>query len=325
MESGSVGLLVLIAGVSFGLAYIGAAIGLVLGHLRLPLLIAYLGAPGAGAMTNLLVSGTGALSGAVGHLRAGRVSWAAVALMGIPSVIGAVIAVLIFVQVNPFWSYFAIGAILVISGLKMARRPDPNLPPAAPLSLRRRIAVEIVLGLGLGALAAVTGLMLGSLRLPVMVRYLRMDPKEAVGTNMAVGCLTALVGAATGLIAGTGRLDWLVMAVVIPPTILGGLLGVRLTGRLSKEAVQRLAGRIVAATGVILLGQGVTLVVRTRPTEPPAFLVDEDEFDGWFDFDLPDANEMPDRAPPDEDQREDNDEEPADPPPTGPSDGHRPR
>jgi hypothetical protein len=52
MEPGSFWLLLAIALVSFSLAFIGAAVGLVLGHLRLPLLITYLGSPGAGAMTN---------------------------------------------------------------------------------------------------------------------------------------------------------------------------------------------------------------------------------------------------------------------------------
>lgn len=291
MEPGSLWLLLAIALVSFTLAFVGAAVGLVLGHLRLPLLIAYLGSPGAGAMTNLLVSGCGALSGAAGHLRGGRVSWVGLALMGIPSAVGAVIAVLIFVQINPLWSYLVIGVILVVSGVNLMRRKaqDQSRPP---ISLLRRLIVEVILGLGLGALAAITGLMLGSLRLPMMIRYLRMDPKEAVGTNMAVGCLTALVGAATGLLAGTGRLDWLVMGVVVPPTLLGGYLGGWLTGQLSKERVQRLAGGIITVTGVILFAQGIGLTVRKSPPAVPPLLVEEPEDDGWFDFDFPDASEV---------------------------------
>jgi uncharacterized membrane protein YfcA len=288
--TGSLGLLVVIAATSFSLAFVGAAVGLVLGHLRLPLLIAYLGSPGAGAMTNLLISGSGALSGTVGHIRGGRISWVGLALLGIPSVAGAVVAVLIFVQINPLWSYLVIGVILVISGVNLLR---PKKPEALtkPISTVRRISIEVLIGLILGALAAVTGLMLGSLRLPMMIRYLGMDPKEAVGTNMAVGCLTALAGAGTGLLAGSGQLDWLVMAVVVPPTLVGGYLGGWLTGQLSKEMVQRLAGGIVAVTGVILLGQGGGLIFRKPPTAVPPVWVDEAEYDGWFDLDYPDPHE----------------------------------
>jgi uncharacterized protein len=243
-------------------------------------------------MTNLIVSGCGALGGSARHLRDGRVSWVVLALMGIPSAVGAVAAVLLFVHINPLWSYLVIGVLLVISGVHLIRRRAQD-QPGRPSSLARRVVVEGVLGLGLGALAAVTGLMLGSLRLPMMIRYLRMDPKDAVGTNMAVGCLTAPVGAAAGLLAGPGRLDWLVMAVVVPPTLLGGYLGGWLTGRISKQGVQRRAGWIIAITGVILVGQGIDLAFRKPPTAVPPLLVEEPEYDGWFDLVYPDPDEGP--------------------------------
>ena len=77
MQPGSPWLLVGIGVLSFGLAFIGAAVGLILGHLRLPMLIAYLGSPTAGAMTNLIIAGTGALGGSASNVHEGRVSWPA--------------------------------------------------------------------------------------------------------------------------------------------------------------------------------------------------------------------------------------------------------
>ena len=71
MGQGSPTLLVLIAVTSFALAYIGASVGLILGHLRLPLLIAYLGPGPLGPAANGLISGAGAFAGAVRHLRDG--------------------------------------------------------------------------------------------------------------------------------------------------------------------------------------------------------------------------------------------------------------
>jgi|GEM_PF-1171985 len=300
MEPGNAGLLVVIAAVSFLLSFIGAAVGLVLGHLRLPLLIAYLGSPSSGAMLNLLVSGSGAFSGAAGHIRHGRISWHALALMGIPSAIGAITAVILVVQVSPYWSFFIIGIILAISGVKLMRTKKP-IASDIPISRSRQMIIEVILGLSLGALAAITGLMLGSLRLPMMIRYLHMDTKEAIGTNMAVGCLTAIVGAATGLIAGTSHLNWLVLGVVIPPTLIGGYLGGWLTGRLSKERVQQLAGGVIAVTGVILVGQGATIAFRKPPENLPPLIIDESEFDGWFELVLPDDDDdekLPEQAIP---------------------------
>src|SRR4051794_23975955 len=122
MQPGSPWLLVGIGALSFVLAFIGAAVGLILGHLRLPLLIAYLGSPTAGAMTNLIISGSGALAGSASHVRAGRVSWPGVALIGIPSALGAILGVLIFVRINPLWSYMVIGVMLVISAVNLIRK-----------------------------------------------------------------------------------------------------------------------------------------------------------------------------------------------------------
>jgi uncharacterized membrane protein YfcA len=83
--------LLVLAGIgllSFVLSFIGATVGMVLGHLRLPLLVAFLGSPVLGASTNLAVSGLGALAGSVRHIRDGRVSLRVLALFGIPSALG---------------------------------------------------------------------------------------------------------------------------------------------------------------------------------------------------------------------------------------------
>lgn len=313
MQPGSPWLLVGIGVLSFVLAFIGAAVGLILGHLRLPLLIAYLGSPTLGAMTNLIISGTGALGGSAGHVKAGNVSWKGVALIGIPSMLGAIIAVVIFIRINPLWSYIVIGLMLVISGVNLIRKKPDERPPE-PITPLRQMIIEVLIGLALGALAAITGLMLGSLRLPMMIRYMRMDPKEAIGTNMVVGCLTALVGATTGFIAGGRHIDWLVLAAVVPPTLLGGFFGAWLTGKISKQAVQKFAGWVITFTGVLLVGQGVVGTVRKpRRATPP--IVIEWDYDDWFDLDYVGSVEMPSTMPeinpdPDDDEEEEQEEDP---------------
>src|SRR5437868_6786953 len=89
MDPHSFMILAAIGMTSFALSFYGAAIGLILGHLRLPLLIYYLPSTAAGMATNLAISGLGALTGSVRHARDGRVSLRLLALMGIPSIVGA--------------------------------------------------------------------------------------------------------------------------------------------------------------------------------------------------------------------------------------------
>src|SRR5262249_16795325 len=109
--------------------------------------------------------------------------------------------------------------------------------------------LEVVIGLVLGVLSSLTGLMLGSLRLPFLIRWLKIDAHVAVGTNMAIGCVTAAAGAAA-LWQGGRNFFLLPILIIAPPTILGGYLGARFTGRFRKEALQRLVGATIVVTGL---------------------------------------------------------------------------
>jgi uncharacterized membrane protein YfcA len=160
-------------------------------------------------------------------------------------------------------------------------RARPAGPASAGVSLSRRTRwlAEVTIGLLLGALASVTGLMMSSLRVPMMVRVLKIDPKVAVGSNMAIGFVTALVGAVTSLSLG-GGFDPLALAFVGPPTMLGSYLGALLTGRLRKEAVQRLLGWTIAFMGLFMVGQGAWLVAQHQhapavPASPADVLASE--------------------------------------------------
>lgn len=263
MSAANVWLLSGIALLSFVLSLIGAAVGLILGHLRLPLLIAWFdGNPAAGAATNLVVSGTGALAGSARHARDGLVSWRCLLLMGLPTAAGAALGAFVAVHVGRSWSYLVIGLMLVVSGLNLARPEKEEPQPAEPAS-GWAVVLEAPVGLALGVLAALTGLMLGSLRLPILIRLFKLDPHVAAGSTMAIGALTALTGTVTSFALGIpidGTRLVTVLLVVGPPTVLGGYLGGWLTGQLRKETVRVLAGWIIVVTGVLMVGQGVLAV-----------------------------------------------------------------
>lgn len=289
MEPTQILTLIGIAAASFLLSVLGAAVGLVLGHLRLPMLIAYLGSPVAGASTNLAVSGLGALAGAIRHAREGRVSPTVLLLMGIPSAAGAMGGVLIFVKVNRVWTHLGLGVVLVLLGLNMLRtRSQAQAAEAVAMPRGLRLLGEVGIGLFLGVLSSVTGLMMSSVRVPMMIRLLHIDPKIAVGSNLAIGFVTAAIGATTSALAG-GGFDLLALLIVGPPTMLGSYLGARLTGRLRKETVQRLLGWTIAAVGLLMVVQGGWHATRARDLQPaPHTAAEEQELeeeeDEWPDW-----------------------------------------
>ncbi|MBA2740524.1 MAG: sulfite exporter TauE/SafE family protein, partial [Actinobacteria bacterium] len=70
-------------------------LGLVLGTLRLPLIVALTGSPLSAAGTNIAISAASAAAGALRHLREGRVDWRIVAWTAPPSIVGAVVGALV--------------------------------------------------------------------------------------------------------------------------------------------------------------------------------------------------------------------------------------
>lgn len=241
--------------VSFVLAFYGAAAGLILGHLRLPLLGYYLPSAASASATNLAISGLGALTGTIRHACAGRISLRVLALMGIPSVAGAVLGAWVMLKVDADWARIFVGGFLMVSGVNLVYS-HPEEGGTVLFNRGLRMALEILIGLALGFLAVVTGLMMGSMRLPMMIKWLRIDPRVAVGSNMAVGCLTAFAGVISFWSQGK-EFHLTPLLIIAPPTILGGWLGAKWTGKIRKESLALLVGWMVAGSGLVMVGEGL--------------------------------------------------------------------
>ncbi|MCP9484748.1 MAG: methylmalonyl-CoA mutase family protein [Gaiellaceae bacterium MAG52_C11] len=132
---------------SFVAGYLGSMLGLVLGTLRLPLLVAIIGSPLAAAGTNIAISAASAGAGAVRHHRERRIDWHVVAWMAPPSIIGAIAGALLADDVSERVLYGAIAAVLLWSGVDLALRPVRPRPRA-----RLRLWPAVASGLGIGAL-----------------------------------------------------------------------------------------------------------------------------------------------------------------------------
>ncbi|MBA3348535.1 MAG: sulfite exporter TauE/SafE family protein, partial [Actinobacteria bacterium] len=95
---------------SFVAGYLGSALGLVLGTLRLPLIVLASGSPLAAAGTNIAISAAAAAAGSARHIREGRVDWRIVAWMAPPSMAGAIAGALLADDVSERLLYGIIAA-----------------------------------------------------------------------------------------------------------------------------------------------------------------------------------------------------------------------
>ena len=233
-------------------ALAGGLVGLVLGNIRLPVLLFAAAAPAPAAGANIAISGIAAATASVTHVRARRVDWRLVAWMTPPSVAGAVGGGFLATEVPADALRIVIGSALIVFGIDTLRSHRPP-PSAARDTLNLRAAV--VVGLAIGFLGGLIGLILGSLRMPALLRWVGQEPARAIGTNLVVGIA---VGAA-GLIGHLpGGIDWTLLGVGAAASIPGALLGSRLTGRLSAPQLLRAVGAILIVAGTAAILQGVT-------------------------------------------------------------------
>jgi uncharacterized membrane protein YfcA len=238
----------------FLVAFAGGLAGLVLGNIRLPATL--LVSPGAAAAggANLLISGAAAAAGAVSHIRAGRVNWRLFWWMLPPSVAGAAGGGYLSGVIPENLLLACIAVVLLYSGVDLLRwSPRPASPGGAPArgcDFDRRAAV--ISGALVGLLGGLVGLILGTLRLPALIRHVGEPPSTAVGTNLAVGVCVGIAGALGHLPSAAP--DWGVAAVGAGASVPGALLGARLTGRLSDVQLVRSIGAIllVAATAIVV-------------------------------------------------------------------------
>ncbi len=223
-------------------------LGLVLGTLRLPLIVLATGNPVTAAGTNIAVSAAAAGAGGLRYVRDGRVAWRVVAWTAPPSVVGAVVGALVASDVSESLLYGLIAAILVWSGIDLAFRPITPRPRERP-----RVARGGVLAFFIGVLGGAVGVILGTLRMPALIRSVGLDVRKAAGTNLVVGFFLGVAGFATHAI-GEG-VDWPVLIAGLVGAIPGGWLGARASGRVSENALR-------LALGIVLVTVGCAFAVR---------------------------------------------------------------
>jgi len=236
----------------FLVALAGGLVGLVLGNIRLPILLFVATSPAAAGGANIAVSGLAAAAASITHIRARRVDWRLVAWMLPPSVLGAIGggAAASYVPADALRIF--IGSALLLFGVDLLRprRGGPVPAPRAELDIR----AAVLSGAVIGVLGGLIGLILGSLRMPALLRWVGEEPARAVGTNLVVGVAVGVAGLLGHL---PGGIDWTLLEVGAAGSIPGALIGSRLTGRLSPASLLRAVGAILVVAGIAAIAQGV--------------------------------------------------------------------
>ena len=252
--------------ISFFVGIFGGFVGLALGTVRLPFLL-FFGLPSnIAAGTNIFVSAASSLFGSIGHFREKRVMVHIVFIMGIPSLIGAFL--------GGYYSQFASDALLILligilvfwQGIELINKSNAIVSRTIIMDgyfskndefvyrLNRYTFSAGFIGAIIGVLGGLVGLILGSLRIPALIRILGLDPQKAAGTNMLIGFLMGISGWVGH--AWKGQVDYGLVISLGLTAVAGNMIGSKLTGRVDTRFLVLTMGVILLIVGILLVWRG---------------------------------------------------------------------
>lgn len=249
------------------IGFVGGMVGLVLGVVRFPVVLSIESSISITAGTNLGVSTLGAITAAVRHYRQKNIQFRAFIFLGTTGAVGAFIGSFLTGYIPIALLLFVIGLIVtyesfvLIKGSRIKTKALENIneikvhgtvPTREILvpSKNRLILLESIIGFGIGFLGGLVGLVLGSIRMPAMISILKMEPKVAVGTNLAASSVMGISGMIGHVI--NNNIDYLVLTVMGSAAMVGGYLGARYTNRFSDRSLKRIIGIVLIVIAITM-------------------------------------------------------------------------
>ena len=197
---------------------------------------------------SLAIVGATSLGGAIVHARAGRVDLRAALVFGVAGMVAAPFGARAShaVEHRVLLLLFA-GLMIVVGGLMLrGRRRVAGAATHPPL----RLAV-IGAGLGVGALTGFLGVGGGFLIVPALTLLAGLPIHTAVGTSLLVIALNAGAGLVGHLRQGEIPLE--MTAAFTAASLLGALVGGRLSSRFDPARLRRAFAAFVLLVGLVLL------------------------------------------------------------------------
>ena len=251
---------------------IGLILGLIGGGgsiLGVPVLVYILAYPAEEATTySLFIVGLTSLIGALSYLRKGEISGEALYEFALASLI-TVFCVRKFLmpaipaQLHFFGIEFSKHVFIMIlfsllilsSSISMIRKRKPNTLSQvkwdefakSPMGL----PFVIFLGICVGFITGFVGAGGGFIIVPVLIFFLRLNFKKAIGTSLCIIAINSLVGF-TGNI-GQQKIDWLFLMTISAFAIVGILAGSMLAGKISSKKLKPAFGWFTLTVGLFVL------------------------------------------------------------------------
>jgi uncharacterized membrane protein YfcA len=246
---------------SFFIGILGGFVGLALGTIRLPIIILLGIDPRIAAGTNIITSTISSFFGTVRHIQEKNVNKQIILFMGIPAVIGALLGGYLAPHIPVDLLLFSAGLLVFWQGVEfiiLARSQSNQMKSAFGIDLenstgifsRNRVITESSVGLSIGLIGGAVGLILGSIRLPAIIRILKIDPRIAAGSNLFIGFFMGIAGLVGH--AFHGHVDYFLVLIMGSGAAIGSYIGANFTKKVSINTFLLILGIVLSCVGLIL-------------------------------------------------------------------------
>lgn len=247
---------------------IGIVVGLLGGGgaiLAVPVLVYLLGFPTDEATAySLFVVAATALAGSIRYIRKKLVNYTAAFFFLVPSVIFVYLTRLWLVQIIPqeitfrdlvvskkFVLMVLFALLMIGAGTSMLRKISADAPQNEADKKWKLVTISAC-GCLVGFLAGLLGAGGGFLIVPVLVLFVKLHVKVAVGTSLTVIAGQSLFGF-LGDVHASDTLDWSFLLAFTSLSLLGMVLGTVISGKLRPENIRRIFGVFTIMMGIVIL------------------------------------------------------------------------
>jgi uncharacterized membrane protein YfcA len=257
-----------LSSIGFIISFIGGLVGLVLGVIRLPFILSTGLSVTESIGTNIGVSTLGAITAAIQHIRNKNISFTIFIIMALTGAIGAFYGASLTKNVPINFLLILVGLIISYESfilLKENKNNNDKITTQQLLNFNHEsksqnyyyeLFLQSIIGFLVGILGGLVGLVLGSIRLPAMIKILKTEPKIAVGTNMLISSVMGMSGFIGHAISN--EVNFLYLIILGPSAMIGGFLGARYTNRLSPTNLKRLIGIVLAIVAATIFISQIT-------------------------------------------------------------------
>ncbi len=251
----------ILIGISLGMVGSGGSI------LTVPVLVYMMGmGPLMATTSSLFIVGGASLAGGIMALTKNHVNPRAVTLFGVPSVLSIFLTRRYFLPVIPetvisagnfvvsreVFLMVLFAFLMIAASVTMITRKDAeNVAPDSERNSAKRVLSLVLSGLGVGVVTGLLGAGGGFLIIPVLVLFLKLPMKTAVGSSLLIIAINTLSGFLFSI--KQFEFDWKILISFTALSIAGIFVGGKLAGKLSPAALRKGFGWFVLVTGIYII------------------------------------------------------------------------